>query len=279
MLSERAPAPRRSAPARPRGGAHIRASARRPARAMLICWIRQAGGATASGWRISRPSARRAVERRGGPGVAVEAEHEAAVARERHLAAVQRQRHRPRPARCRAAARPGRRCRSRRNGGRRLLGGRAEQQQRRGQGRQLRQPTTRTAARSASVSSGFQTSRMRIARGASLSFQASCSIVSSNAQALPASRVRVSAPTRNPHPSGTTSGRWTVVRTLLEPVWRRNPRARLEDREHRRRPLAGQVEQGQRLQRGGGRRAAGAILVLPHAVLPEEPGAPARASD
>ena len=111
----------------------------------------------------------------------------------------------------------------------------------------------------------------------SLSFQASCSIVSSNAQASPTRGVRVSAPTRSPQPSGTTRGRWTVVRTLLDPVCG-GIRVRGSSIENITvGPLPGRSSKGTASSRGGGRRAAGDIRVLAHAVLPQEPGAPARA--
>ena len=61
-------------------------------------------------------------------------------------------------------------------------------------------------------------SKMNTARGSSLSFQASCSIVSSNTKALPGSHCRCWPPTRKPQPGGTMSGRCTIRRVLLTPV-------------------------------------------------------------
>ena len=76
-----------------------------------------------------------------------------------------------------------------------------------------------TVWRSSSLSLGFQVSQIKMVRGRSLSFQASCSIVSSNTQASPSRHGRVSEPTRKPHPGGTIRGRWTTSRTLAIPVW------------------------------------------------------------
>src|SRR3546814_9255676 len=63
---------------------------------------------------------------------------------------------------------------------------------------------------------GFQTSKIRSARNSSLSFHASCSIVSSKAKAVPSCHSRVSPPTRKPHPGGTISGRCTIARVRSE---------------------------------------------------------------
>ena len=68
------------------------------------------------------------------------------------------------------------------------------------------------------VSSGFQMSKIKIARGVSERFQASCLMVSSNTQAWPGTHSRVVEPTRKPQPGGTISGRCTVQRVLVMPV-------------------------------------------------------------
>ncbi len=62
-------------------------------------------------------------------------------------------------------------------------------------------------------------SKMSTTRSLSLSFQASCSMVSSKTHALPGTHSRVSLPQRKPQPSGTMSGRWVTSRTLVTPVW------------------------------------------------------------
>ena len=74
-----------------------------------------------------------------------------------------------------------------------------------------------TCVCSAALSSGRQTSNSRITRVRSVGFQASCSMVSSKAQAWPSTHGRVSLPTRKRHPGGTTSGRWTMSRVLTKP--------------------------------------------------------------
>lgn len=76
-----------------------------------------------------------------------------------------------------------------------------------------------TRSRSRSVSYGFHTSKIKIARGTSESFHASCSIVSSKTQAVPTCHSRVTPPTLNPQPGGTINGRCTVTRVLVTPVW------------------------------------------------------------
>src|SRR3979490_2014998 len=60
-------------------------------------------------------------------------------------------------------------------------------------------------ARSGGVRCGCQMSKIRTTRSLSLSFQASCSMVSSNTHALPGTHFRVSLPTRKPQPSGMMS--------------------------------------------------------------------------
>ena len=60
-------------------------------------------------------------------------------------------------------------------------------------------------------------SKIITARGTSLSFHASCSIVSSNTNAFPGTHSRSSAPTRKPQPGGMISGRCTSRRVLLTP--------------------------------------------------------------
>ena len=62
-------------------------------------------------------------------------------------------------------------------------------------------------------------SKIRIARGVSDRFHASCWIVSSNTHACPGSHSLVVAPTRKPQPGGTMSGRCTVRRVFVTPVW------------------------------------------------------------
>src|SRR5215471_9366085 len=71
---------------------------------------------------------------------------------------------------------------------------------------------------SAGLSCGCQMSKISTTRSWSLSFQASCSIVSSKTQALPGTHSRVSLPTRKPQPSGTISGRCVTSRALVTPV-------------------------------------------------------------
>ena len=78
--------------------------------------------------------------------------------------------------------------------------------------------TERIASRSSGESRGLQMSQIRMIRVSSLSFHASCSIVSSNTQASPIRHSRVSPPTRKPHPAGSTSGRWTTRRKFAMPV-------------------------------------------------------------
>ena len=79
--------------------------------------------------------------------------------------------------------------------------------------------TPSSKSRSASDRSRVPDVEMSMARNWSHPFHASCSIVSSNANAPPSFQVRVSPPTRSCSPSGTISGRWMIVRTLLTPVW------------------------------------------------------------
>ena len=55
-------------------------------------------------------------------------------------------------------------------------------------------------------------------RNSSLSFHASCSIVSSKTNALPTRHSTVVAPQRKPQPGGTIKGRWQTSRVLATPV-------------------------------------------------------------
>src|SRR5688572_29629693 len=97
--------------------------------------------------------------------------------------------------------------------------------------------TARIASRSAGESRGLQMSQIRMMRISSLSFQASCSIVSSNTQASPIRHSRISPPTRNPRPwleHGEHGGRRAQVdhrlrQTLYGLHRRRRARAALGD--------------------------------------------------
>ena len=72
---------------------------------------------------------------------------------------------------------------------------------------------------SRSHSSGRQISKIKTTRSSLLSFQASCSIVSSKMRSLPISHERTSFPTRKPHSGGKMSGRWQTRRVFCMPVW------------------------------------------------------------
>src|SRR5947209_10714396 len=75
-----------------------------------------------------------------------------------------------------------------------------------------------TASRSTGLRSGCQTSNMKTTRSSPLGLAASCSIVSSNTNASPGVQKRLSSPTLNQQPSGTTRGKWQTKRELLMPT-------------------------------------------------------------
>ena len=93
-------------------------------------------------------------------------------------------------------------------------------------------------SRSAAFNSGFQMSKIRMARGVSDRFQASCSMVSSNTHACPGIHSRVVAPTRNPHCGGTINGRCTVQARVGDAGMRGDAGIGIEDRKQRRRCAA-----------------------------------------
>ena len=132
-----------------------------------------------------------------------------------------------------------------------------------------------TRSRSAAVRYGFQTSRMRIARGTSLSFQASCSIVSSNTQASPGRHSRVSRADAEAASRRDDERHVHDDTRVGDAGVRGDVRLRIEDREESRRRVAGNVEQRQARKQLRGARAASQVLVHRLAVAPQVENAPA----
>src|SRR5580692_6199983 len=121
---------------------------------------------------------------------------------------------------------------------------------------------------------GLQISRISTARGTSLSFQASCSKVSSNTKALPGCHSRRSAPTRNKQPGGTINGRCTMRRVFDAGV-RRNVRLGIENGEHGGRTTARHLASRPGLERLDGAWETRDVIRYGSPFLPEIIDAPA----